>query len=209
MGYYNSFNLDVATLDTPFWTICMGSFDEFLFYFDRVSKAWAAAVPILMLAYIGLYVWWGTRKPKQEPIASGNDRISLLAVKALKQIGLFIFALCLVLVAPFSAGKYAGSSEWRGEPLTRIMLYFRPAEASAFPKTLLDGNVEGKLRLLVQTKDLVVVFIAKTDEQKPQKSRSAYVIGRNNLEAVCQVSTSPGSPAPDNTCNSVATQHDQ
>ena len=85
-------------------------------------------------------------------------------------------ALAVVVVAPNGFGRREGR-ELRSKPQTNVRLFFKKGDDRSFGEELLDADENGQLRVLVQTKDLVVVYI------DGKNGKPACIIPRTNLEA--------------------------
>ena len=206
VGYYAPFNIELAALEQPFWVIAMGSVDTFLTYINAIMHSICLTLAGVVF-YVFLYVAWKWAGTDKE-CPSKKRQIVYWLVEAFVRIFWLFFAVFVIVVLPFMAGKKSGSDEL-AKPSTKVTLYFRPNEEMVFPKALRDANKGGKLRLLVQTKDLVLVYVPElpAGAKSRDSSQAAYMINRTGLELVCFVSTSQVSAAPDSTCNSAEPPH--
>jgi hypothetical protein len=84
---------------------------------------------------------------------------------------LFFYAL----VFPMLSGTFDARQEL-SHPARRVTLFFKRNEEDLFGRELRDANSSGKLVLLTQTKDIVVVYVACQP--------IAHVIPRSNLQEV-------------------------
>ena len=230
MGYlywqflYQHFDLDLMTLELPFPSVLIGTFitvfevvGELVAAPSYILRHWELLLPsggFVIFTYIyaiALFFLWlltpmirGPKRLQVSPRASLRmERLARFFQNVAGWYGGVLIFLILVVMPVAQAGydgrRNSGTEVW-------AELFFKKGEESTFGEELVRANNQKKLRLLIETKDLIVVYIAAVVTEINGKPRvPTFVLPRSNLQAIrIQVVKTLKSPARDRIGSSAA-----
>ncbi len=185
--YFNFFNLNLLVLDYPFYVYAMYA----IVPLARPLVWELFALELLFIVNVALTLPWVRnwvgrlfeRKPKpamQDPEPGFVTRPR----SWLKQLIYWVvLTLCVIVMAFLAAqlGKKQAAEDYK--TAIPVHLTFKSGEREPFDPVLVQANKDRDLRLLVQTKDLVIVF-TRPKSPADGKPKSVFILRRDDLTAV-------------------------
>lgn len=195
-AWYSSFGVDINILDLPTHyliissVIPIGKSSKILFYAATLSLilgvAWIfkddaeTCLDRLLLRVFGP----GKPAPDLDVIAIGRqeriDKLTItlfripVTVAGLMATTTFAVAIC------FFVGRKDGL-EYHQHPLSKVCLSIKKEDESVLADELVTANKNGSIRLLAQTKDLVLAFVS---DHEGNATPGVFFISRSSLVSV-------------------------
>ena len=196
-AFFDVFGLDIRTLEFPFYVSVVMAIRPAmeLITLSAAGLSFATATIGGILAFASLLAvvfqeWYGFKLPGKltkrmpEEKHSGEQATARSSGKW-DWIGRFYADFNRLVVIAFAFLLFLASANWIGKsegenykqhPSIRACLNFKVSEKAEIDDKLRKANSDGKLRMLIQTKDLVVLFT--------RDENGALIVPRANLFSV-------------------------
>jgi hypothetical protein len=183
--WMNAFNVPIWAIDFPSYTPLIYAVIPVLNAALLSIKLLYAGALIILIANLfpGVRMWarrGGPAKAKAKLFGNLNSQMARRLLKPVAVIVLLIGALMVLMMLPNYAAKQFASDQYNNG--TPIHLVFGANIVSSLEPELTKANDGGNLRLLIQTKDLVIVF--EKPGLQPDKTKSVFTIKRADLVSV-------------------------
>ncbi len=188
VAWMDTFNVDVWALDFPSYTPLIYSFMPLLKVAVWGFEAFAYSVLLIVLLANLLpraRVWSRNEMSNFLDLFLAKNIRAWLKPFALGAFVILVFVAMITLAIQL-AKNYANHQYSQGTP---VRLVFAANARSSLELELTRANDSGNLRLLIQTKDLVIVF--EKPKSQLDKSRSVFVLRRMDLASVHSWSQHP------------------
>jgi hypothetical protein len=197
-AYFYFFGIRVQSLDLPFSEGVFFSVVPILGAIGPLVKLALWVALLVMIAFVLVYALeqlWGWLERRDTQVGRILHRArEMMAPSAAKNKNLDIFtsfkfallAVMAFLILPLSLSIAVNQGTEQAEkiynnPQTRTFLFFKRVEHQAYDDELMSINLDGGLRFLTQTKDLVIVF-AKRESRHGR--RLTFVVPMANLISI-------------------------
>jgi hypothetical protein len=164
--YYQEFSIPLWLLDLPAYTYPISA-QKFIVWLLLVILALVPLVSLLERWYGWLYAHKGRPRPKAEPV-------TILTVFGFA--GLMLFAIAIFA---YQSGTSKAQGYIQNNSAVATLAFKSATPPYPRDEKLLRANQAGTLRILTQTKDLVIVY-----EKTPDEKLTTYVVARSELSSV-------------------------
>ena len=189
VGFYGVFNLAITALDLPTYVAFTYSLEPLL----RILVISVVLVCVLLLATLSSFLLPSLiakvihrvqirLRGNAQPDA--HARAAYYILKMCLRIVPLLVAVAIILYSAVLFAQLMGAHhgvEYYQTAQTQVCLNFKANEQASFDQELVTANSKGNLRLLIETKDLVVVFVKDKLRRRPH---GVFLIPRANLLSV-------------------------